>query len=162
LRTKETENIKLTSASSKVWIDRCGKMHIDSRSDDLSFGDVSLITGEAYFSDITTGNLGDELSLAMKYGNLSCENIDRDFSLIDIKSQYTDVDLLMPVEASYTFDIHHTNAFVSLSGITPEPERTTVNEEDRIYITSGNYGSAPGSSKIRIDATRGEIRILQK
>ena len=52
----------------------------------------------------------------MKYGNLSCENIAEDFSLIDIKSSYTDVDLFMPAKASYSFDIHHTNAFVSLSG----------------------------------------------
>ena len=46
--------------------------------------------------------------------------------------------------------------------VTPEPERTTVNEEDRIYITTGRYGSSAGSSKVRIDATRGEIRIVQK
>jgi hypothetical protein len=162
LRTKETEDVKLTSMSSKVWIDKCGTTDIDSKSDDLSFGDASVITGEAYFSDINAGKLGHELSLATKYGNLSCENIAEDFSLIDIKSSYTDVDLLMPVKASYTFDIHHTNAFVSLPGITPEPERTTVNDENKTYITSGKYGNSPGNSKIRIDATRGEIRIVQK
>ena len=162
LRTKETEDIKLTSMSSKVWIDKCGTTDIDSKSDDLSFGDASVITGEAYFSDINTGKLGDELSLSLKYGNLSCENIAEGFSMIDIKSSYTDVDLLMPVKASYTFDIHHTNAFVSISGITPEPERTTVNEENKTYITSGRYGNSPDKSKIRIEASRGEIRIVQK
>lgn len=162
LRTKETEDIKLTSISSKVWIDKCGTTNIDSKSDDLSFGDASVITGEAYFSDINASRLSNELSLALKYGNLSCENIDEGFSLIDIKSSYTDVDLLMPVKASYTFDIHHTNAFVSISGITPEPERTTVNEENKTYITSGRYGNSPDNSKIKIEASRGEIRIIQK
>jgi coenzyme F420-reducing hydrogenase delta subunit len=162
LRMKGAEKIKLTSSSSKVWIDSCGTLDIDSKSDDINLGSVSVITGISHFSDINTGNISGELSLAMKYGNLSCEKIDEKFSLIDISSSYTDVDLLLPEKASYDLEIRHTNAFVSLPGITPEPERTTVSEEDKIYITSGRYGSSPDSSKIRIDATRGEIRILQK
>lgn len=162
LRTKETEDIKLTSVSSKVWIDRCGKVDIDSKSDDINLGSVSVITGISHFSDINARNISKELSLVMKYGNLSCEKVDEKFSLIDINSSYTDVDLLLPEKASYDLEIRHTNAFVSLSGITPEPERSTVNEEDKIYITSGRYGSSPGSSRIRIDANRGEIRIVQE
>ncbi len=99
LRTKETEDIKLTSASSKVWIDRCGTMDIDSRSDDLSLWRCVTSSPEKhYFSDITTGKLGDELSLAMKYGNLSCENIDKDFSLIDIKSHTRMLIFLCPLK----------------------------------------------------------------
>jgi len=162
LRTKETEDIKLTSVSSKVWIDGSGTVDIDSKSDNINLGRVSVVTGISHFSDINVENITKELSLVMKYGNLSCENADEKFSLIDISSSYTDVDLSLPEKASYDLEVHHTNAFVSLSGITPEPERKTVNEEDKIYITSGRYGSSPGSSKIRIEATRGEIRIVQK
>jgi hypothetical protein len=154
LRTKGTENINLTSVSSKVWIDSCGTVDIDSKSDDIDLGSVSVITGITHFSDINAENITKELSLVMKYGNLSCEMIDEKFSLIDIRSSYTDVDLLFPEKASYDLEIRHTNAFVSLSGITPEPERTAVNEEEQVFITSGKYGSTPGSSKIRIDATR--------
>ncbi len=161
LRAKETEDIKLTSVSSKVWIDHCGTVDIDSKSDGINLGSVSVITGITHFSDINIENITKELSVVMKYGNLSCENADEKFSLIDINSSYTDVDLSLPDKASYDLEIRHTNAFVSLSGITPEPERTTVNEEDRIYITSGKYGRTPGSSRIRMDANRGEIRIVQ-
>jgi hypothetical protein len=162
LRTKGTENIRLTSVSSKVWIDSCGTVDIDSKSDDINLGSVSVITGITHFSDFNLENVTKELSLVMKYGNLSCEKVDEKFSLMDIRSSYTDVDLLLPEKASYDLEIRHTNAFVSLSGITPEPERTTVNDEDQIYITSGRYGSSPSSSKIRIDASRGEIRIVQR
>jgi hypothetical protein len=146
LRTKGTENINLTSVSSKVWIDSCGTVDIDSKSDDINLGSVSVITGITHFSDINVENITKELSLMMKYGNLSCEK----------------VDLFLPEKANYDLEIRHTNAFVSLSGITPEPERTTVNDEDKIYITSGRYGSSHDSSKIRIEATRGEIRIVQR
>jgi hypothetical protein len=162
LRMKGMEDINLTSTSSKVWIDSGGTLDIDSKSDEINLGSVSVLTGTTHFSDINAENISKELSLVMKYGNLSCEKIDEKFSLIDINSSYTDVDLLMTEKASYDLEIRHTNAFVSLPGITPEPERTTVNEEDKIYITSGRYGSSSASSKIRIDATRGEIRIMQK
>ncbi len=162
LRMKGTESINIYSSSSKVWIDSCGTLDIDSKSDDINLGSVSVITGKTHFSDINAEKITKELSLVMKYGNLSCEKVDEKFSLIDISSSYTDVDFLLPEKASYDLEIRHANAFVSLPGITPAPERTTVNEEDKIYITSGRYGSSPDSSRIRIDATRGEIRILQK
>lgn len=162
LRTKETGNIRLTSVSSKVWIDRGGKIDIDSKRDDVSLGDVSEITGVTYFSDIRIAGLAEETSMSMKYGNFSCEKVSERFSLIDIKSSYTDVDLVMPEKASYDLEIRHTNAFVSLPGIKPEPKDTEINAEDKIYMTTARVGGSPEESRIRIDATRGEIRIMQR
>jgi hypothetical protein len=162
LRTKETENIRLTSVSSKMWADRCDKIDVDSKRDDLSLGDISVITGTAYFSDIRLDILFEEMSLLMKYGNLSCEDVDDRFSLIDIKSSYTDVDLVMSEKSSYDLEIRHANAFVSLPGVRPEPKETEISADDKIYMTTVRVGWSPDRSRIRIDATHGEIRVVQK
>ena len=162
LRTKEADKLKLESVSSKVWIDECNSLDLDSKRDDINLESVKAITGISYFSDIIAANVSDEINLVTKYGNLSFENIVPGFSLIDLRSSYTDIDLVMPERASYKLEIKHTNAFVSLPGIKPEPERTEISADNREYLTTASVGSTPDRSEVRIDATRGEVRILQK
>lgn len=162
LRTKETGEISLSSVSSKVWVDNGRKIDIDSKRDDLSLGEISAITGVSYFSDIRVAGLAEEISLSMKYGNFSCEDVNDRFSLIDIKSSYTDVDLVMSERASYNMEVRHSNAFVSLPGIKPDPQEIEISADEKIYLTTARFGASPDRSRIRIDATRGEIRVMQQ
>lgn len=162
LRTRETGKIKLTSTSSKVWIDNCRSVDLDSKRDDLHFGSVESMTGVSYFSDIITDRVTGEINMTVKYGNLSFENVDRGFRLTDIRSAYTDIDMALEKGSAYDLEIRHANAFVSLPGFDPEPERTEIDAEEKVFLTKASAGSGAGRSKIRIDATRGEIRLLQK
>lgn len=162
LRTRETGKIKLSTVSSKVWIDSYGTVDLDSKRDDLHLGTGEVLTGTAYFSDIITDNLTGEVNMSAKYGNLSFENIDRSFRLIDIRSSYADIDMAMDERSGYELEIRHANAFVSLPGITPEPERTEINAQEKLYLTKAKVGSGHDRAQVRIDATRGEIRLLQK
>ena len=162
LRTRETGTIQLSSVSSKVWIDRCGELDLDSKRDDMNIGAARLIKGVSYFSDIIASLVSGEINLSSKYGNLSFETIDPSFTLIDIRSSYTDIDLAMGERASYVLEINHTNAFVSLPGVRPEPERTEISAQEKKYVTRASVGSGLRRPEIRIDATRGEIRLLQK
>jgi hypothetical protein len=162
LRTRETGNIKLASVSSKVWIDASATVDLDSKRDDLHFGTIGILTGTSYFSDIIADNLEGELSMSVKYGNLSFENIRRSFRMIDVRSSYADLDLALEDKSAYDLEIRHANAFVSLPGVTPEPERTEISAQDKLFLTRVTAGSGPSRSTIRIDATRGEIRIFQQ
>lgn len=162
LRARETGKIKLTSVSSKVWIDKCGTLDLDSKRDDINIGTAGVITGASYFSDIIADNLEGEINMTAKYGNLSFGNIDPGFSLVDLRTSYTDIDLTLAERAAYDLEIRHTNAFVSLPGIKPEPERTEISAQDKIFLTRAVVGSGSGRSAIKIEATRGEVRVLQK
>jgi hypothetical protein len=162
LRSKETGKIKLASVSSKVWIDRCGHLDLDSKRDDINIGSVEVVTGTSYFSDIIAEEVSGEINMSVKYGNLSFENVSPGFSAIDLRSSYADIDIALGERASYNLEIRHTNAFVSLPGFKPEPERTEISAENKIYVTTATVGSAAGRAEIRIDATKGEVRLLQK
>jgi len=162
LRVKETGKISLSSTSSKVWIDKCGSIDVDSKRDNLNFGSAEVITGTSYFSDIIAADLTNEINMSVKYGNLSFGNIGRGFRVIDMRTTYADIDMAMDERAVYNLEIRHTNAFVSLPGIKPEPERTEISAQNKIFLTKAVVGSGPDRSDITIDATRGEIRLLQK
>ena len=155
-------NISLTAIASKARIEYAGTINLDSKRDDITIEKAGVIRGSSFFSDIKVSELQKEAGLAMKYGNFSVNSLSAKFSLVDLNTSYTDVDFYVEAKSSYDLEIRHTNAFVSLPGITPEPERTTVNAESKIFLTSGKYGKTPDDSRIRIEATRGEIRIVQK
>jgi hypothetical protein len=162
LRTRETGKIKLAAVSSKAWIETYGTVDLDSKRDDLYLGTGDIITGTAYFSDIITDRLTGEVNMSVKYGNLSFENIDRGFRYIDIRSSYADIDLAFEEKSAYDLEIRHANAFVSLPGITPTPEKTEISAQEKLYLTKARVGSGSDRPQVRIDATRGEIRLLQK
>lgn len=162
MRCDSAGNISLIARASRARIGRAGTIDLDSKRDNITIEQAGIIRGSSYFSDIEISSLRKEAGLATKYGNVSVNSLSAGFSLIDLNTSYTDVDLYVEEKSSYDLEIRHTNAFVSLPGITPEPERTTVNAESKIYLTSGKYGNAPENSRIRVEATRGEIRIVQK
>jgi len=162
MRCDSAGNMSLVAIASKAWIERVGTLNLDSKRDNITIEEAGVIRGSSYFSDIKVSELRKEAGLAMKYGNFSVNSLSAGFSLVDLNTSYTDVDFYLEEKSSYDLEIRHTNAFVSLPGITPEPGRTTVNAESKIYLTSGKYGNSPDNSRIRIEATRGEIRIVQK
>lgn len=162
LRTREAGVIRLTSTSSKVWIDACQMVDLNSKRDNLHFGSVESMRGACYFSDIITGRITGEINMSVKYGNLSFENVDRRLKLTDIRSSYADIDMALEKGSAYDLEIRHTNAFVSLPGFDPMPEKREINAEEKVFLTKALTGSGANRSQIRIDATRGEIRILQK
>ncbi|MDZ7634811.1 MAG: hypothetical protein U5L72_10500 [Bacteroidales bacterium] len=61
--------------------------------------------------------------------------------LINMHAAYADIDLTMDERAGYNLEIRHTNAFVSLPGIRPEPERTEISAQNKIYLTKAVVGS---------------------
>ena len=162
LRTREAENVKLAGVSSKVWIDRCGHLDLDSKRDDLNIGSAAVLTGTSHFSDIIAEVVTGEINMSVRYGNLSFEKITPEFTLIDLRTSYADTDIALADGSSYDLEIRHTNAFVSLPGFEPQPETTEISAEDRIFLTTASAGTDPDRARIRIDATRGEIRIIQK
>ena len=162
LKAKKAGNVSVTARSSKVRIENAAVIDLDSKRDVFNIGTADTLTGTTYFSDITAEKLTGELSLVTKYGNLSFADISGDFSLIDINSSYADVDLTMDARASYSLEIRHTNAFVSLPGVSPEPEKTEISAENKVFLTTGKVGSSPEKVRVRIEAVKGEIRLLQK
>lgn len=162
LKAKKVGNVSVTARSSKVRIENAAVIDLDSKRDVFNIGTAGTLTGTTYFSDITAEKLTGELSLVTKYGNLSFADISGDFSLIDINSSYADVDLTMDARASYGLEIRHTNAFVSLPGVSPEPEKTEISAENKVFLTTGKVGSSPEKARVRIEAVKGEIRLLQK
>lgn len=162
LRMNEADNITLITRSSKVHIEDAGELNLDSKRDVLNIGTAATITGTTYFTELSAKEITGEISLLTKYGNLTFDDISENFSLVNINSSYADVDLSMAPQASYNMEIRHTDAFVTLPGVSPEPEKSEISAENKIFLTTGKVGPRPSRARIRIEALKGEIRLKQK
>lgn len=155
----QSNDLVINSTSSRFELGKAGKVDIESRRDKFFIDDINGISGISYFTDYKIGNLNGNTDLDLKYGSLDIESIDARFENITIKSAYSDITAGFDASPSFEFEIRHTNAFVVLPDINIKSRKEVLNEEKKEYFVSGIKGSNPGSHKVRIDATRGNIYI---
>jgi len=118
---------------------------------------IEVLKGNSYFTDFRIDNLKKEIDLTSKYGSVNSDLIDKGFESIDINTGYSDISLEFDDGASYNIDIRHINAFVVLPDKNTKTEKKVINEEKKEYMTFGTVGKNPGNTRVKIDATRGNI-----
>lgn len=155
----ESQDLDISSVSSRFDIDIAGKIEIESRRDKFHIGEVNFINGKSYFTDFRIGRLTKEISLETKYGNLDTENIEKGIETIKINSGFTDINLKFDAAVSYNLDIRHVNTYIVLPEKNAKIEKRTLNEDKKEYVISGTVGRNPGNVKVTIDATRGNIYL---
>jgi hypothetical protein len=157
--SNDVGDVSINSISSKYEFKRAGTVTIDSRRDKFFIDNLAAIKGTSYFTDFNLKNLSREANLSTRYGNLTIDQIDHGFKTIDLNTGYSDVSLEFEPGSSYNLDIRHLNAFLDISDKSAKTEKKVLNQDKKEYITSGTVGKTPGSSKLSIDATHGDIFI---
>lgn len=155
----KTGYLKLNSTSSRYDIKVSEKILIESRRDKLFIDEIGTLTGNSYFTDFNLANIGDEISLITRYGNLNADLIRKGFKTIDINSSYTDLTLRFDNNSSYNLDIRRLNAYLVLPDKNMKTEEKIISADKKEYITFGTYGTDPATAKVNIDATRGNIHL---
>jgi hypothetical protein len=155
----ETEKLTINSISSKYDIKKAGSIRGESKRDKFFIGNIESLQGNAYFSDYRLDAIRKELDLSTKYGSINADFIEKGFGAININSGYSDISLRFESGSSYDFDIRHINAFLVLPDKNIKTEEKALNEEKKEYMTYGTVGKNPGTAKVKIDATRGNIYL---
>jgi hypothetical protein len=155
----ESQDIKINSISSRFDLKEAGKLDVESRRDKFYIGTVAEVRGNSYFTDYRISELEKVIDLVAKYGSLNADNIHKSLDFININSSYSDISLTFDPSTSYNLDIRHINTFLVLPVKNSEIEKKSVNEDKKEYMTFGTVGKNPGSVKVSIDATRGNIYL---
>lgn len=155
----ETGDISINSISSRYDIKNAGMIRVESRRDKFFIGTIETFQGNSYFSDHNLNVLKKELNLTTRYGSFNADLIEKGFEAININSGYSDLTLRFDQGSSYNLDIRHINAFLVLPDKNIKIEEKALNEEKKEYMTYGTVGKNPGTTKVKIDATRGNIYI---
>jgi hypothetical protein len=154
-----TEDLSVNSISSRYDIKKAGIIRSESRRDKFFIGDIESFQSNSYFTDFKMNSVAKELNLRTKYGSVNADFIDKGFNTININSGYSDISLTFDQNTSYNLDIRHLNAFLVLPDKNIKTEQKTLNAEKKEFMTYGSVGKNPGSAKVKIDATHGNIYL---
>jgi hypothetical protein len=155
----DTEDLTVSSVSSKYEIRKAGSLDIDSRRDKFFIDNIGTLKGNSYFTEFRIDMLDREIFLTTRYGNLNAELITKEFKSININSGYTDIELEFDENSSYAFEIRELGSFVVLPSENVRSEQKSINTDKKEYMTFGTYGNTSGGSKVKIDATKGKVYI---
>lgn len=155
----ETNDLSINSISSRYEIKHAGILRTESRRDKFFIDNVASLHGNSYFSDYKVYNLKEDLDIISKYGSVNVDNLENHFGSVNINSSYSDISLGFEQGSSYNFDIRYINAFLVLPDRNISTEEKTINEDKKEYLKFGTVGKNPGNTKVKIDATRGNIYI---
>jgi hypothetical protein len=155
----ETDDLTINSISSRYDIKKAGVIRTESRRDKFFIGNTATLQGNSYFTDFKVNNIQKEINLTSRYGSLNADFIEKGFEAININSGYSDISLAFDQGSSYYLDIRHLNAFLVLPDKNITTEEKTLNEEKKEYVIYGTVGKNPGKTKVKIDATRGNIYL---
>jgi len=155
----ESVDLTINSISSRIDINNAGLISTESRRDKFYIGNIETLQGNSYFTDFRISNLKKEIDLISKYGSVNTDLIGKGFESVDINSGYSDISLEFDPGCSYNIDIRHINAFVVIPDKNSKTEKRALNEEKKEYMTFGTVGRNPGNTKVKIDATRGNIYL---
>jgi hypothetical protein len=153
----ETGDLIISSISSRYEIKKISTLETESKRDKFFIDDIDVLKANSYFTDFKIGSLKKEIDLTTRYGNITTDLVENRFESININSGYSDISFRFDQGASYNFDIRQINSFLVLPDKDIKSEKKTMSDEKKEYSTFGTVGKNPGTSKVKIDATRGNI-----
>lgn len=155
--------LNLESKSSTVNISKIGSLDLNSRRDKIRVDEANVVSGVTSFSYLTLKSFTSDLTLKADYGEIKLDAVNPDFKLVEINSNYTDVLLKLPVNASYSVNIFHTGSTEITSPQNYSGLRTEIiDKKADQYKTSGITGSSSvKKGKINMHIVSGKVSFRE-
>ncbi len=149
--------LNFDSRSSRIEVRKADRIKVYSRRDKYYIDEIKEISGDGDFTTIDIRKVDTEFNMRLKYGEARIEGISSGFSLINISSLYTDIDLLFKKGAKYYLDItHHDDVFLKYPLNIKGLETKALDNTTNTSITYGVVGttSAANLPKVKILAEK--------
>lgn len=154
---KQLGNVEFDTRSSRIEIRKADKIKVFSRRDKYFIDEINEITGDGDFTTINISSLANEFNVNMKYGEVRLDKIVSSFSLINVVSTYTDVDLRFERNSRYNLDItHHEDVYLTYPVEFKGLETKELDNASKTMITYGLVGTKASAniSKVKIMAEK--------
>ncbi|MFC2137537.1 hypothetical protein ACFLTE_05115 [Bacteroidota bacterium] len=162
LNIDECDQINIDSKLSKINIDVAKIIKVSSKKDKIYINSMDQIYGESYFTDIWVYDLANKMSYKANYGNINLESIKKGFSFIDITTEYTDINMFFEEESVFDVDIVDKGSFLQYPINKANVKRESIDNDEERFNTFGVIGTGTSESKLKIEATKGNIHIYYK
>ena len=107
LKIEKVKEAKLNLEKCTGNLATAAKLNITSQNGELDLGEIEEMSGTANSTKFEIQDIGNELSMTMRFGEINIRNIHTDFSLIQLKTNYTKVGLTFMEGAGYNLELKH-------------------------------------------------------
>jgi len=153
--------LEVDSKSSTLVINEAGSLTIASKRDKISIRQVKTAHINSSFSTLEIKELQSKLSANVSYGKLNIEMIGGGFSLIDVQSKYSDINLVFRKGTAYLLTSQTQKCESKLPDNIQGVQQETINVKDQIYKTTGYSIRANATNRVNINAVSGHIMLVQ-
>ena len=163
LRLKHAGDIRITSKSSKSTINSFKTLRLNSKRDTYHFENAGAINGETSFSYLSIENLNGDLILNTNYGDLRIDSWGKDFTLMNLTADYTDVSMICDENFKYSFETYYNRKtrmiYPTNAGLFNIKE---IDSDAGEYLLNGQI-SVPGKEppRIKITISGGSVNLIQ-
>jgi hypothetical protein len=167
------KNAKIESKYSQIKIKEAGRIELDSKYGEFNFGTIKELINEgkydrfsinalgsvslnSSYTDIEIGTLGNELSIELRYGNISVDKLLADFTEVSVETEYADVSLGVEKEGKMQLSLSGHYIDVRL----PDSfEITSDSEGDRKDRQVIGYMKSSNGAPVNISMEYGSFRL---
>ena len=157
MRIKLARNLNMDTKSSRISINSAKDVTVNSSRDKYNIEEIESLNMTGYFTTVNIENLVKELRCSLKYGSVMVEQVYNSFSLINLDSEYADIDLFFKRSTSYNLDItHHNDVYINLPASLANLKTEDVDVPEKLKLTYGKIGNTATetSHKVKINATK--------
>ena len=163
LNLKTAEDLHITSKGSEIDIERLQSLKLDSRRDEIEIEELNDLRGNTYFSKIYIEEFRNNADMDLNFGSFNMESVNRAFSNIYIKADHADINLVFEKGSSYQLYVKHSELDLNYPTQNASVKTyKTVDDEVEYKVIKGQVGNAPGSSKLKVEAQNGELKIYHR
>jgi len=162
MQIKQVEQLNLNTKYSKIQIQSAEVLKIQSKRDKYYINKCNHLYGETNFSDIFVRNLNNEISCNAKYGSINLEAIAKSFSMINLISLNSDLNLFFKLGNSYDLEMTHKNINFTFPEKISNFKKKIIQSDLQQFKTTGYVGLPNTISKVRINAENCNVVIHHK
>lgn len=162
LNLDKAGEITFETRSSKLYLNTCEILHLESKRDRYYIKSAGELTGETFFTYLSVDKVIAKINLKTNYGDLKVLDISDTFLRMDFNSQYTDITLYLNDKHLYEFDIirDDRSSVISSVNVISKNEEPVVGMDKtfRAALTAGKAGKPKVPVSINIKS--GKIYLM--
>lgn len=158
LKIENGKEVKLVTSGCDGRLESIDQLNITSKGGEMKLGQIEHLSGTSSSTKYEIQDIGDELKMSLKMGEINVRNIHFNFSVVELKGSFTKVGLTFMEGAGYNLELKHNKSLkMDLPRHLKLEQRPT--SEKNIVVETGFVGDKKYNGKVFIDVRNGNLYI---
>lgn len=158
LKIENGEEVTLVTDNCKGYLESIAKLNIKSSGGEMKLGQIESLSGTSSSTKYEIQDIGNELKMDMRLGEINVRNVHFAFSTVDITGTYSKVGLTFMEGAGYQLELKHTK---SVRMDIPKSFKLTElpTSERNVFVKTGFIGNKKYQGKVFLNLRNGNMYI---